>query len=264
MRILIAAKHPPGGKWAIGGVQSWCLTVATELRRIGHEVETWGPELPLTHKRFDAGIFANVAYTAKALPLCDKVLNVSHGIIPAEQPGHGLRHAFTSEGVKRHWGGCGQIIRQPIDLEFWSPAADRGQQLLRYSYRSGLPFVADIARDMGVNYAHLRQASHAHARQAMRESVCVLATGRAALEAMACGVPVLICDHRSSYQGPLVSYSPASQMLENYSGRGGMIATRETVEHGVKDAIRDGSLRAHVEMHHDARKVTAELLCLLS
>jgi hypothetical protein len=262
MRVLLAAKHAPGH--SIGGVQSWCLTVAAELRRLGHEVETWGPALPLPSGRFDAGIFANVADTGKALPLCDKVLNVSHGIIPAEQPAEGLPHAFTSEGVKRHWGGSGPIIRQPIDTAFWTPGEARRYRLLRYSYRAGLPFVLDIARDMGLYYTHLRNASHEDARRVMRESVCVLATGRAALEAMACGVPVLICDHRSAYQGPLVSYSPATQMLENYSGRGGVEATREAVERGIEDAIRAGSQRLHVESHHDARKIAEELLCLAS
>lgn len=234
--------------------------MATELRRLGHDIAFYGPELPLPAGRFEAGIFANVGDTHRALDLCERVLNVSHGIIPAEQPQHGLRHAFTSEGVKRHWGGQGPVIRQPIDLQLWQPAERKRSRLLRYSYRAGLSFVPGIAARMGLSYGHLRTVTHEAARRAIQESACVLATGRAALESMACGVPVVICDHRSAYQGPLMSFAPMAQMFENYSGRGGVTATRENVERGVAEAIRYGSLRQHVEMHHCARKVVQQLL----
>lgn len=117
MRILLAAKHAPHGSRPIGGVQSWCRTVATELSRRGHEVETWGPEQSMPVARFDLGIIANVGDTSKVLYLCDKVLHVIHGIAPAEKP-VGKNVVFTSEEVRDHWGGTGAVIRQPIDIEF--------------------------------------------------------------------------------------------------------------------------------------------------
>src|SRR5690606_20373985 len=155
----------------------------------------------------------NWAHVAQYAGQCDRWLAVCHGIVPDEQPPEG-RVAYTSEGVKRHWGGSGPVIRQPLDLAFWTPHAAPKRRLLRYSPRGGLAYLPDVSRELGLRYTHLRQASHEQARQAMRESACVLATGRAALEAMACGVPVLICDDRP-YQGPLVSFAPAAQMLEN-------------------------------------------------
>src|SRR5690606_6899005 len=117
MRILLAAKHAPQGRRPIGGVQSWCRTIAAELARLGHDVETWGPELPLPEGRFDAGVIANAGDTGVVVEKCDRVLAVCHGIIPAEHPPEGVPVAYTSEGVRAHWGGEGQVLRQPIDLE---------------------------------------------------------------------------------------------------------------------------------------------------
>lgn len=258
MRILLAAKHPPGGSLPIGGVQTWIATIAAQLA--GHDVVTWGPEWPLPSGEFDIGILANTMHTGAALARCKRSLVVSHGIIPDEQPIGGDLHAFTSEGVKRHWGGTGPVIRQPIDLSFWTPGEGR-RALVRYSYRSGLVWLPQVAERLGLPFVHLRDVTHAQAREALRGAACVLATGRAALEAMACGVPVVICDDRE-YQGPLMSFAPAAQMMNNYSGRGGLAATRPDVERGIDEAMRFGSLRHHVETHHDAAKIAAEILCL--
>jgi hypothetical protein len=263
MRILLAAKHAPDGRRKIGGVQSWCRTVAAELVKEGHEAVTWGPEQPLPSGWFDAGIVANAGDTGVAMEKCDRVLAVCHGIIPAEQPPAGVPVAFTSEGVRDHWGGTGPVIRQPIDLEFWSPADVPRRLLTRFSYRRGLDFLPAVARRLGLTFRHVASLSPVEARAVLRESACVLATGRAALEAMACGVPVVICDHRIAYQGPLLDPDPLGSMARNYSGRGGVKPTPESVAEAVQRAIGVGSLRGHVEAHHDTRKVTAELLGLL-
>ena len=262
MRILLAAKHPPRGRRPIGGVQSWCATVGAELARLGHEVVFWGPEWRFPVGSFDAGIVANVPFTRAVLPQCDRVLMVSHGIIPAEEP-EGSVVAYTSEGVRDHWGGSGPVIRQPIDLDFWSPG-DGGKYLTRFSYRRGLDFLPRLADRMGLRFRHVASLSQAEAREVLRSSACVLATGRAALEAMACGVPVVICDHRSAYQGPLMDPDTLGAMARNYSGRGGVTPTPGNLAEAVQHAMGVGSLRAHVEAHHDARKVTQQLLELVT
>lgn len=262
MRVLLAAKHPPRGRLSIGGVQSWCATVGAELARLGHEVVFWGPEWRLPEGRFDAGIVANVPFTRAALPLCGRVLVVSHGIIPAEEP-VGELVAYTSEGVRDHWGGTGPVLRQPIGLDFWTPGEGGGRYLTRFSYRRGLDFLPRLAERMGLRFRHVASLSALEARAVLRSSACVLATGRAALEAMACGVPVVICDHRSAYQGPLLDPDTLGAMARNYSGRGGVTPTPGNVAEAVQHAIGRGSLRAHVEAHHDARKVTQEILALL-
>jgi len=244
----------------IGGVQSWSLTITAELRRLGHDVVTWGPKMSRLTGRFDIGILANVGSTRAAIAHCDRVLNVSHGIIPDEAPGDGLLHAFTSEGVRDHWRRQGPIIRQPIDLQFWSPGPAEPQGLVRYSYRGGLVWLPQVADRLGMPYRHLKGVTHAEAREVLRGAACVLATGRAALEAAACGVPVVILDHRSAYQGPLLAPFGKWQMQQNYSGRGGKEPTPELVWELVDHCITYGSMRAHVECHHDARQVAAEVL----
>lgn len=261
MKILIAARHPPGGELPIGGVQSWCATVGDELTRQRHEVTFWGPKSRI-NRLFDAGIFANIADTRPALLMCLRHLTVCHGIIPAEKPPV-KDVAFTSEEVRDRWQGDGPIIRQPINLEFWRPEAAQKHLLLRFSYRKGLDFVPKLAESMGLDYLHIHHASPEEARDAINQAVCVIATGRAAVESMACGAPVVICDDRT-YQGPLLDTDTLGAMRRNYSGRGGVAPTEQNVSQAVQAAIERGSLRAHAEAFHDVRFITEKLLCSLS
>lgn len=260
MKILLAGKHVPTGPRQIGGVQSWIKTVAAGLSARGHDVYIWGPEIGPLGGHYDFGIIANAGYTGEAFDRCRKTLLVSHGIIPAERPDGGSAHAFTSEEIREYWDGIGRIIRQPIDLAFWHDAGRRRSGLLRYSYRAGLTWLPDVANRMGLPYSHVRAATHEDARNAMQSAACVIATGRAALEAMACGAPVVICDHRSAYQGPLHDPGTFGAMSRNYSGRGGIEPTAENITAAVKAAIAHGSMRGHVEQHHDAARIVDQLL----
>jgi hypothetical protein len=261
VRVLLAAKYVPSGRRPIGGVQSWIGTVAAELVQQGHAVTTWEPGQDLAGT-FDLGLVANPAHTRPIWAYCERTVQVCHGIIPEEAPASGAdAYAFTSEGVREHWRHTGTIVRQPIDLAFWSPGSGR-RALVRYSYRRGLPYLPDVADRLGMAFRHLRDATHAQAREELRGAACVLATGRAALEAMACGVPVVILDHRSAYQGPLLDRDPLGAMSRNYSGRGGIEPTDDDVENAIRSAIAVGSLRRHVERFHDVRKIVKELLCI--
>ena len=181
MRILFASKHNYGGKQPVGGVQSWSKTLGQEFVKLGYEVVFWEPRKPAPDGAFDAGIFANVAFTGKLMALCRKTLVVSHGIIEDEMPVGGDVVAYTSEGVKRHWGGAGPIIRQPIDLGFWWQAEAPRKGVVRYSYRDGLEFLGPLCDKMGLPYRHVRGVTHEQAREAMHGASCVLATGRAAI-----------------------------------------------------------------------------------
>lgn len=257
MKILLAAKHPHGGKLSFGGVQSWMLTIYDELGNMGHEPRMWGPEMALPCERFDLGIFANTRYTRPAMKLCNRTLVVSHGIIPDEQPTGGDACAFTSEEVRDRWGMDGPVIRQPIDLRFWKPAPARRIYLTQFSYRGKLDFVPRMASDMGLKYRHIHNSTPREARDILRQSACVLATGRAALEAMACGAPTVICDHRSQYQGPLMDTDIEHAMMHNYSGRGGMVPTLENVREAIMNAKAN---TFHVAKHHMARGIALQLL----
>lgn len=259
MRILLSAKHAPHGSRPIGGVQSYCRTVGRELEKRGHEVETWGPEQPVPLGGFDLGIIANVADTSRALEYCRKNLVVCHGIIPAEKP-IGDHVVYTSEEVRDHWGGGGAVIRQPIDLDFWRPNPAERIYLTRFSYRSGLKFIPQIAKSMHLQYQHIRNLDSRGVREILRKSRCVIATGRAALEAMAVGVPVVIADHRSAYQGPLMDLDIEGSAKRNYSGRGGITPTLANVTGAINAAISRGSMREYVEKHHDVVDIVDQLL----
>lgn len=261
MRILLAAKHAPHGKRPIGGVQSWCRTVADELNKRGHKAITWEPGQGVPLGGFDLGIIANVSDTSRALEWCQKSIIVCHGIIPAEKPLDRCQVIYTSEGVRDHWGGDGTIIRQPIDLDYWSPGQDNHKEyLIRFSYRGGLRFIENVATSLGLHYYHLRDATPQLARDVLRQAACVLATGRAALEAMACGVPVVLCDHRSAYQKPLLDLDTTGAMLRNYSGRGGITPTSGNVKQAVEHTVAAGSVREHVVKHHNVKDIVNQLL----
>lgn len=260
MRILLAAKHAPEGPRPIGGVQSWCRTVAAELCQRGHEVQMWGAEQSLPAGRFDLGIIANIADTRDAAGLCDQVVNVSHGIIKAEGPDRQFRCAFTSEGVRDYWQGAGAVIRQPIDTEFWFDSGRARSGLLRYSYRGGMPWLAGVAAEMGMTYTHISGVTAEEAREAMQGAACVLATGRAALEAAACGAPVVICDHRSTYQGPLIAVFGLTQARQNYSGREGFEPFPASAKGHIEFAMQEAGWRDYVRQHHDVRMIVNQLL----
>lgn len=261
MRLLIAARHVPNGPRPVGGVQTWCATIADEFERRGSEVVLWQPGMRL-EGTFDAGIFSNIADTRSAMVFCRRTLAVCHGIIGAERP-PARDVVFTSEEVRDHWKVDGPIIRQPIDLGFWAPAPVRRHLVVRFSYRLGLDFIEDLAESLGAGYVHLSNEKHSKVREILLQAKCVIATGRAAAETMACGIPVVICDDRT-YMGPLLDNDTLGSMTRNYSGRGGIPPTADNVRFAIHTAIERGGLRSHAMQHHDVHTIADQLLCYLS
>jgi hypothetical protein len=266
MRILFTAKHPPGGRAPYGGVLSWIETMAAQLRRLGHDCAVWGPELKQPEGRFDLGFIANATSTDRAAQWCDRVLGVSHGVVADERPNPSIRTVFTSEEGRDHWEQpTAPVLRQPIDLEFWSPGDKPRENLLTfYSYRSPDDMGLDrAARHMGMAFHRLRNVSAETARDVLRRSKIVAASGRAAVEAMACGAAVIICDHRVQYQAPLFDRLTTLSMKQNYSGRGGESPTQERLLETIRSRVtHKGQWREWAEKNHDVRKIAAELLAL--
>lgn len=263
MKILMAGKFVPTGTNPIGGLQSWIKTVRAELERRGHHVDEWQPGMSLAGV-YDLGIFANLELTKPGLSHCNDIVCVSHGIIDAEKPIKGVgRQIFTSEGVRDHWGVDGEVVRQPIDLDFWSvdPSVKR-EWVSRYSYRTA-PIIGDqVAKVLRMKYRHLKDLTHEQARQALRESMLVFASGRAALESMACGTPTVIYDNRSAYQGELVGPYLEQQMRNNYSGRGGKANPDPAfLVWRSREEIAEGEPRKWVEKHHDVKSIVEKIVC---
>lgn len=241
----------------MGGVQSWVWTVGTELKRRGCLVEEWDRSLPAPSGGFDLGVFANLRHTGEMARKCHRLICVSHGIIPDEEPGQARCRLFVSEGVMAHWGMTGGILRQPIDLGFWKDMCLPREGAIRFSYRKSETLCALAAAGLGMDYRHVFSADPATARRELCRAELVFASGRAALEAMACGAPTVIYDHRSAYQGPLMDTDLYRQMANSYSGRGGICPT-------INDLIDAASAakpaREWAQEHHDARRVVDQLL----
>jgi hypothetical protein len=206
---------------------------------------------------FDLGILANMDVTAHAAKFCKRTICVSHGIIPAEIPGRADETLFVSEGVKKHWGREGGIIRQPIDLSLWRDRGRRRSRVVRYSYRQYPMHCEAAAEALGRPYRHVRDASAEKAAEELSAASVVFASGRAALEAMACGAPVVIYDHRGAYQGPLMDNDLWRQMGNSYSGRGGVNPSLDEVIEAAKEATPN---RAWVEEHHDVKTIVKAFL----
>ena len=259
MRILFAALHPPNGKNPIGGVQTWIVTLATYFQTIGHEVEVWGPELPLPGRRFDLGIFANTKKTMPAIDLCDQVLEFSHGIILAEKPSGKFPIAFTSEEVQDFWRLPGAIIRQPIDTNYWRDPIDfKGRGLVLYSYRCPDPSpFATLARQLGMSFSHLKKSTQGDIINTLCSAELVCASGRAALEALSCGTPTMIYDHRPYNGGAMLSPCLDVARHYNYSGRGPGRCSDLEVAH---NAIAAGSEREYVLKWHKVSKIGREII----
>lgn len=257
MKIILGAKHIQAGDRPIGGVQSWIKTVRAELERRGHVVTEWQRDMPIPDERFDLGVLANERYTRCLSEICDQTIGVSHGIINDEAPLGGFdRYLYVSENVRDRWDGQDHIIRQPIDLEFWHDAGRVRTNAVRYSYRRSPTHCEPVSEVMGLHYQQVTDAPHEKARDILQQAELVFATGRAALEAMACGARVVIYDNRE-YQAPLLDMNLERQMGYSYSGRGGSTPTLKNV---VEAALSAEARRDWVEEHHDVRKVVEVLL----
>lgn len=261
--ILLAAKYKPDGHKRVGGVQTWISTVRARFIEQGFEVLTWQPGDPVPERDFDLGIIAHAHDCRHVIPRCRRKVNVSHGVVTPEKPGLKMPIAYTSEEVKQKWGKPGQIVRQPIDLDFWLPGNVPAEgTLIHYGYRAGIACHREVAERLGLTPLRIKYGDAAEVKRRFQGASIVLASGRAALEAMATCVPVVICDNRSRYQPPLMDMDIEGSMTRNYSGRGGVMPDARHLLYACQEAMDRGSLRGHVTQHHDSRKIAQQLLSM--
>jgi hypothetical protein len=258
MRFLFAAKHPPRGGAAFGGVASWILTMQRQLELRGHYVEIWGSGQKLPTGQFDVGVFANINCTFHAVKFCRKRIFVTHGVVEDEAPRTTHNDTFyTSEEVCAFWKGEPRIFRQPIDLDFWKPDKNERDGLVFYSYRAPSEFALPaLAEKLGLKFTWLKDVSQEVARKHLQRATLVCASGRAALEAMACGAPTMICDYRPYNNQPLVCADLDKARRYNYSGRGGAAVQGFDLHHLAMVTLQSQMPRMYVSAHHDASAIT--------
>lgn len=261
MNILMAGLFTPTGRQPIGGTQTWMKTIADHLP--GHEVHYWEPGQQL-NGQYDLGIISQVSRTKKAIDHCRNTILVSHGVVKEEKPEPLCDVTLAvSEEVRDHWQLNCDIIRQPIDTTFWSPSPKVNRTLLaRFAYRVGETKSKDVAKMCGLTYTQIKGMTQHEARKIIRTSAVVHASGRAALEAMSCGIPTVIYDHRKQYQGEYLEENFLSSMKTNYSGRGGVEnPTLQQVTNTTQTALVCEGYREHIEKYHDAKHIAEKLLC---
>ena len=191
MRIQLTSRDPS----AIGGVQSWVRIMAPAFRDLGHTIV--GHDTPA-----DLGIMGSRVWPEGAT----KVIQVCHGILEHERPDHRAHAwAFVSEESGKHWKGTGPIVRQPLhfpDSRWDTPTHRTDGPIIRFSYYGGLNWLPGMVESLGRRFLHIQETPFDDALPILQTAACVVASGRAALECAAHGIPVLILDSRT-YQGTL-------------------------------------------------------------
>ena len=264
MRILFAASHPPVGGVAFGGVASWAFTLSKELSLRGHECVLWGPSQRKPEKRFDVGVISNVQKTSRALDWCEWAVTVSHGIVDEEKPDSNYMALSTSDEVRERWKIRGPVLAQPIDLRFWRPKEGKKRKLVFYSYRAQGVFDLDkVAGALGLEFLWLKNVDAKAARFHLQNAALVAASGRAALEAMACDAPTMICDWRPYNGAPLICQNLDIARRHNYSGRGGVDPAKIDIAQFGRETMAFQQPRKYIETHHDSVNIATDLMEVL-
>lgn len=230
----------------------------------GENVDFWERGRPV-RKKYDLGIFCHIKHTKALIPHCKKTILVTHGVVNEERPSNDCDITLaTSEEVRDHWGLDCPIIRQPIDTAYWSVSKRSFLSLCRFAYRRGETHSQSVSRLLSLNYERIAGLKSDQILEILARSAVCHATGRAALEAMSCGVPTVIYDHREAYQPHLLDDGPLlSSATTNYSGRGG--TKNPSVGHVFKATQKaldtKFDYRQYILENHDAKKIAKEILC---
>ncbi len=230
MEIVLSTQHFA----SIGGAETYLLTVAEQLERLGHGVIVHAQELgEMSEEARSRGV--RVVGDIESLPAgCDVILVqdavtshllaarypdtpqvfVSHGIgldvsLPPQLPGLVSTVVAMNDRVKSRAEAAAAghrvvRLRQPIDLDRFSPRAPIQPQarrvLLLGNYLRGprrdalLGICAELELECLQIGAH-GKASHTHPEIALADADIVVGYGRSALEGMASGRAVYVYDH---------------------------------------------------------------------
>jgi hypothetical protein len=297
VRLILANNH-----LGLGGSESYLLTVAEQLDRLGHEVGVYAAEIGrgaevarergLTllgeaelSDRYDAALVQDAAVAFHIADRCPGLpqLFVAHsamhdlqappqlsGVIGAvvvlnDRMGRRVRSYATGVDVVR--------LRQPIDTaRFFSRSSlpDVPRRALLLSHNPNLDRLAmleEACADVGIELARVGGAAGhtADPGTALAAADIVFGYGRSVLEAMACGRAVYVYDWKGG-DGWLTAESYSSIEAEGFAGCHGPIIDAERLKEDLRRyAASMGSVNNDlIYTHHRANLHAEKLIQLLT
>ncbi len=294
---LILSTH---GFKGFGGSETYLLTAAEHLERLGHRVTLTAVELgPMADQARARGV--RVAEDLEALPHSPDAVLVQDAVTSLElanrfpdTPQLFISHAdaidfqappqpagavsgvvvFNDRVAERVRGSALEVdvwrLRQPIDVDWFSPTSashTRPQRLLAFSnYLRGSrrDLLRAACADLDIEFVQVGSPAGVHhsPRQAILDADIVVGYGRSILEAMACGRAAYVYDHK----GGDGWVTPEAYPVLEADGFGG----RATSTAVTSERLRDDLGRYEAEMgvwnrdlavgRHAAHQHAAELV----
>lgn len=300
MRIVIAQRDLA----QLGGSQTFVLTIAEHLARLGHNVTVYALELGLAAELGraraieivgaaglpDGAVEATISLDsamaidmARRYPSAVRLYAMHHSDEvwrPPAAPGIVAATVAPNERlmtVARGCAGAGEVVRikQPIDLSRFTPRGCWPRETPRRILLIGNYFQTPAQRVDQLRAAwsapglKWRQIGHPHpstaVAEAMAEADIVVGYGRSILEAMACGRPAYVHEHSGS-DGWVTAESYARMEGDGFSGMA--VRAPPSLDQLRKDFALYAPALGHVgrdfSRGHDARLVAAELVALIN
>lgn len=237
--------------YRLGGTETYVYTLIKELTKRGHNVELWTKEpgaiSELINKEFGCPvnqvkksydlILINHNFMAKRvieLGIQGIKIQTCHGVyVELEQPYYGLdAYVSISQEVQEHLTSKGfksTLIHNGIDCETFTP-----NKLPKPQYKSVYSLSQNdelnnrlerICKRIGYEFISNNKFSNPtyNVHEEIQKAGVVVSLGRGAYEAMACGTPVIVLDHRpysKCYADGLITPDNLEEsMKHNCSGR---------------------------------------------
>ncbi|HAN19628.1 MAG: hypothetical protein A2X13_14690 [Bacteroidetes bacterium GWC2_33_15] len=235
----------------LGGSETFTYTLAGELTRLEHEVHLFTNipgaisqricsdfSIPLITdprtRKYDMVLANHNSCVSKIYPTNNKVVQTCHGIVPQLEQPSSLADLFVSvsEEVRDHLLSLGfesTIIRNGIDCERFKPTTKLNGEIktvLSLSHSEELnEMLHNAFAGHKIRFISLNKFKNPvwDVEKYINQADMVVSLGRGVFEAMACGRPVLVLDHRP-YQdamgdGLLTFGNIDKSIYNNCSGR---------------------------------------------